>query len=35
MPVLFLGIAAVVSTVVFGAYGGDSWLRFWEGLGET
>jgi hypothetical protein len=35
MLVLFLGIAAVVGTVVLGAYCGDSWFRFWEGLDET
>jgi hypothetical protein len=35
MLVLLLGIAAVVGTVVLGAYCGDSWVRFWEGLGDT
>jgi hypothetical protein len=31
----FLGITAVGGTIMFGAYRGNSWLRFWEGLGET
>lgn len=34
MLVLLLGIAAVIGTVVLGTYCGDSWLRFWEGLGD-
>jgi hypothetical protein len=34
MLVLLFGIAAIVGTVVLGAYAGESWLHCWEGVGE-
>jgi hypothetical protein len=33
MLVLLFGIAAIVGTVLLGAYTDDSWLCCWEGVG--
>lgn len=35
MATLVFGIVAVVGTVVVAAYGPQSWLCFWEHVGET
>ncbi len=35
MLVLFVGIAALIGTVVLGAYSSESWLNFWEDFGQT